>query len=85
MSPFLTLKGKRALITSGTRGADAATVRLFRDLGARVLTTARTRPAPVSPDAGRCRGYQIPPAAGAAASAASSCSSSCSRIRKNMA
>jgi NAD(P)-dependent dehydrogenase (short-subunit alcohol dehydrogenase family) len=42
--PFLTLEGKRALITSGTRGAGAATVRLFRDLGARVLTTARTRP-----------------------------------------
>jgi NAD(P)-dependent dehydrogenase (short-subunit alcohol dehydrogenase family) len=45
MTPFLTLAGKRALITSGTRGAGAATVDLFRHLGARVLTTARTRPA----------------------------------------
>jgi len=44
MSPFLTLEGKRALITSGTRGAGAATVALFRELGAHVLTTARTRP-----------------------------------------
>ncbi len=44
MSPFVTLAGKRALITSGTRGAGAATVRLFRELGAEVLTTARTAP-----------------------------------------
>ncbi len=42
--PFLDLSGKRALITSGTRGAGAATVNLFRELGAQVLTTARTRP-----------------------------------------
>lgn len=45
MSDFLNLHGKRALITSGTRGAGAATVALFRELGAQVLTTARTRPA----------------------------------------
>ncbi len=45
MSDFLNLQGKRALITSGTRGAGAATVSLFRELGAQVLTTARTRPA----------------------------------------
>lgn len=45
MTPFLTLHGKRALITSGTRGAGAATVTLFEALGARVLTTARTSPA----------------------------------------
>ncbi|SFR89522.1 SDR family oxidoreductase [Sphingomonas jatrophae] len=44
MTPFIDLTGKTALITSGTRGAGAATVRLFRDLGARVLTTARSRP-----------------------------------------
>ena len=44
MSGFLDLEGKRALITSGTRGAGAATVALFRELGARVLTTARSRP-----------------------------------------
>jgi NAD(P)-dependent dehydrogenase (short-subunit alcohol dehydrogenase family) len=41
---FLTLKGKRALITAGTKGAGAATVGLFRELGAHVLTTARSRP-----------------------------------------
>ncbi len=50
MSPFVTLEGKRALITSGTRGAGAATVKLFQDLGARVLTTARTKP-PEMPEA----------------------------------
>ncbi len=41
MTPFLDLAGKRALITSGTRGAGRATVELFRQLGASVLTTAR--------------------------------------------
>lgn len=44
MGDFLTLRGRRALITGGTQGAGAATVALFRDLGAEVLTTAR-RPA----------------------------------------
>lgn len=43
MTPFLTLQGKRALITSGTRGAGAACVALFRELNANVLTTARSR------------------------------------------
>ena len=42
--PFIDLRGKRALVTSGTRGAGAATVSLFQELGAQVLTTARTRP-----------------------------------------
>ncbi|WP_444667273.1 SDR family oxidoreductase [Cereibacter changlensis] len=45
MPGFLTLEGKRALITGGTQGAGAATLALFRDLGAEVLTTARSRPA----------------------------------------
>lgn len=45
MTGFLTLEGKRALITGGTQGAGAATVDLFRALGAQVLTTARKRPA----------------------------------------
>lgn len=45
MTSILNLERKRALITSGTRGAGAATVSLFRKLGARVLTTARTKPA----------------------------------------
>ncbi|MGX9573258.1 SDR family oxidoreductase [Mesorhizobium sp. f-mel] len=44
MTPFLTLQGRRALITGGTSGAGAATVELFKELGARVLTTARTKP-----------------------------------------
>jgi len=44
MTSILNLEGKRALITSGTRGAGAATVTLFEQLGAQVLTTARTRP-----------------------------------------
>lgn len=41
MDGFLTLEGKRALITGGTQGAGAATVALFRDVGARILATAR--------------------------------------------
>ncbi len=48
MTPFLTLQGRRALITGGTSGAGAATVALFKQLGARVLTSARTKPADFS-------------------------------------
>lgn len=48
MTPFLTLQGRRALITGGTSGAGAATVALFHQLGAHVLTTARKRPADLS-------------------------------------
>ncbi len=44
MANFLTLKDKRVLITGGTQGAGAATVALFRELGAMVLTTARNQP-----------------------------------------
>jgi NAD(P)-dependent dehydrogenase (short-subunit alcohol dehydrogenase family) len=44
MTGFLTLQGKRALITGGTQGAGAATVALFRELGVEVLTAARSRP-----------------------------------------
>jgi NAD(P)-dependent dehydrogenase (short-subunit alcohol dehydrogenase family) len=44
MIPFLTLEGKRALITSGTRGAGAATVALFQELGAQIVTSARSNP-----------------------------------------
>ncbi len=50
MSDFLQLHGSNALITSGTRGAGAATVALFQELGARVLTTARSRPAGMPED-----------------------------------
>jgi NAD(P)-dependent dehydrogenase (short-subunit alcohol dehydrogenase family) len=48
MTPFLTLQDRRALITGGTLGAGAATVALFKQLGARVLTTARAKPADFS-------------------------------------
>jgi NAD(P)-dependent dehydrogenase (short-subunit alcohol dehydrogenase family) len=48
MTPFLTLHGRRALITGGTSGAGAATVALFKELSARVLTTARSKPADFS-------------------------------------
>ncbi len=50
MADFLDLTGKRALITSGTRGAGAATVALFREFGARVLTSARSRPSDLPED-----------------------------------
>ncbi|WP_392664339.1 SDR family oxidoreductase [Amaricoccus sp. B4] len=50
MPDFMTLEGKRALITGGTQGAGAATVALFRTLGAEVMTTARTRPADLPED-----------------------------------
>ena len=42
MDGRISLAGKRALVTSGTKGAGAATVSLFRTLGAEVLTTARS-------------------------------------------
>ncbi|THF49360.1 SDR family oxidoreductase [Allorhizobium terrae] len=44
MEDFINLKGKRVLVTAGTKGAGAATVQLFQQLGAQVLTTARSRP-----------------------------------------
>jgi len=50
MTALLTLEGKRALVTGGTRGAGAATVALFRGLGAQVLTAARSRPDTLPPD-----------------------------------
>lgn len=40
----LELNGQRVLITAGTKGVGAAVVTRFRDFGAKVLTTARTRP-----------------------------------------
>src|SRR5258708_39991398 len=36
--------GKRALVTGGTKGDGEATVAALKSAGARVLTTARTRP-----------------------------------------
>lgn len=41
----LNLNGRRVLITGGSKGVGAAAVALFREEGAQVLTTARTRPA----------------------------------------
>lgn len=51
MADFLNLTGKRALVTGGTQGAGAATVELLRSLGAKVLTTARSRPETLNADA----------------------------------
>ncbi len=44
MSDPLELDGRRALVTAGTKGIGAAVVARLREEGARVLTTARTRP-----------------------------------------
>ena len=41
----LALGGKRVLVTAGTRGIGGAVVEVFRELGAKVLATARNRPA----------------------------------------
>ncbi|WP_342455084.1 SDR family oxidoreductase [Shewanella septentrionalis] len=41
----LDLKDKKVLVTAGTKGIGNAVVKLFRDSGANVLATARTRPA----------------------------------------
>jgi NAD(P)-dependent dehydrogenase (short-subunit alcohol dehydrogenase family) len=38
------LNGRRALVTGGTKGVGEAVVTALRDAGARVLTTARSRP-----------------------------------------
>ena len=45
MSGYLELKGKRALVTGGTKGVGAAVVAALREADARVLTTARKRSA----------------------------------------
>jgi NAD(P)-dependent dehydrogenase (short-subunit alcohol dehydrogenase family) len=44
MSDYLELKGKRALVTGGTKGVGQAVVATLRDAGATVLTTARSQP-----------------------------------------
>lgn len=44
MTSFLSLVGKRALVTSGTKGAGKATADLLRELGAAVFTVARNGP-----------------------------------------
>lgn len=45
MSFDLELRGRRALLTGGTKGVGAAVVAALRDAGARVTTTARRSPA----------------------------------------
>ncbi|OZI79977.1 SDR family oxidoreductase [Bordetella genomosp. 2] len=50
MSLNLELQGKRVLVTAGTKGVGKAVVDLFRELGAKVLTTAREQPADMSAD-----------------------------------
>jgi NAD(P)-dependent dehydrogenase (short-subunit alcohol dehydrogenase family) len=44
MESIFELKGCRALVTGGTRGIGGAVAARFRETGATVLTTARTRP-----------------------------------------
>src|SRR5690606_41555456 len=50
MSLNLELQGKRVLVTAGTKGVGKAVVDLFRELRAKVLTTAREQPADMSAD-----------------------------------
>tara|TARA_R110000851_G_scaffold333533_1_gene515179 strand:+ start:14389 stop:15168 length:780 start_codon:yes stop_codon:yes gene_type:complete len=50
MSMDLALEGKRVLVTAGTKGIGKAVVDLFRECGAKVLTTARAQPALVNSD-----------------------------------
>lgn len=44
MSFDLQLKGKRALVTGGTKGLGAALVKILQDAGVQVMTTARSAP-----------------------------------------
>ena len=44
MSNYLELAGKRALVTGGTKGVGQAVVIALREVGATVLTTARSQP-----------------------------------------
>lgn len=50
MSMNMELEGKRVLVTAGTKGVGKAVVNLFCELGAKVLATARERPAKASAD-----------------------------------
>lgn len=51
MSMNLELAGKRALVTSATKGIGAAVAQALRQAGADVLSVARSRPESLSPDA----------------------------------
>lgn len=50
MTGFLSLAGKQAIVTSGTKGAGKATAALFRELGATVMTVARGTPERIADD-----------------------------------
>ncbi|CAG76950.1 putative short chain dehydrogenase [Pectobacterium atrosepticum SCRI1043] len=50
MSMRMELQDKRVLVTAGTKGVGKAVVGLFRELGAKVLTTAREQPTDESAD-----------------------------------
>jgi NAD(P)-dependent dehydrogenase (short-subunit alcohol dehydrogenase family) len=49
MESALELEGYRALVTGGTRGIGGAVAARLREVGATVLTTARTRPDAMAP------------------------------------
>jgi len=49
MSDYLELKGCRALVTGGTKGIGEAVAVQLREAGAKVLSTARTRPDDLGP------------------------------------
>lgn len=51
MSLDLDFQGKRVLVTAGTKGVGKAVVGLFKQQGARVLTTARHAPTECIADA----------------------------------
>lgn len=44
MKMDMELAGSRVLVTAGTKGVGRAVVKLFQELGAKVLTTARSKP-----------------------------------------
>ncbi|WP_144641005.1 SDR family oxidoreductase [Bordetella genomosp. 13] len=50
MSTHKELEGRRVLVTAGTKGVGKAVVGLFRELGAKVLTTARQAPEEAAAD-----------------------------------
>jgi NAD(P)-dependent dehydrogenase (short-subunit alcohol dehydrogenase family) len=50
MTLDLELKDKRVLVTAGTKGVGKAVADLFHELGAKVITTAREKPAHTSAD-----------------------------------
>ncbi len=58
-SPSLSLPGRTALITGGSRGIGAATVRLFRQAGARVAFSFNTATTPAEALGAECGGPTV--------------------------